>query len=206
MIATRRQLLTGLAAAALWALAPRPAAALTEEEAREFVRRVAAEVTELVQSGGSAQEQAKRFTGIFTRYADADQVARFVMGRTWRTMTEDQQARFRDAFVDYVGRVYASLLEDYEGQTLEVNGAKDFGQKGILVTSIARGAGVENSEVEWLISDRGGGGPKVIDITAEGVSLLQSQRQEFAAILDRRGGDVDAFISDLSSGGVSPPG
>jgi phospholipid transport system substrate-binding protein len=200
MIATRRHVLGALGALAIAGGAASPAAALSEEAARRFVEKVVAEVTELVQSGDPPDAQARRFTDLFTRYAASEQIARFVMGVTWREMSDAQRERFRKAFIDYIGRVYASLLEDYEGQTLEVTGSRDFGRKGILVAARARGEGVENSQVEYLVSDRGGEGPKIIDITADGVSLLQSQRQEFAAMLDKRNGDVDQFISDLARG------
>jgi phospholipid transport system substrate-binding protein len=133
------------------------------------------------------------------RDAALEQIKRFVMGVAWRDMTEDQKARFEQAFLDYVANTYTDLLLDYEGQTLEVEGSRDFGDKGVLVyAKVNGGAGGDGPVSEWLVSDRAGDGPKLIDITAEGVSLLRSQRQEFAAMLEKRGGDVDRFIADLA--------
>jgi phospholipid transport system substrate-binding protein len=202
MHTTRRQTLLSFAALAAAAAVPSRALALTEQEARDFVARVADEVTALIQSGAPARQQAERFTGIFKEFAAHDQIARFVMGRTWREMNDSQKQRFREAFVDYVGRVYANLLGDYEGQTVKITGSRDFGEKGIMVNTIATGGAAKDSALDWLVSDRGGGGPQVVDITAEGVSLLQTQRQEFAAMIERRGGDVDRFISDLAAGKI----
>lgn len=198
----RRGLLAGLGAlVAAGATGLRPAAALTPSEAEAFVSRLVAEMTDLVQSGLPTDAQAERFRDIFVRYSALPQITRFVMGVTWREMTEAQRDTFREAFLDYVGRVYARLLSDYEGQTIEVQRSQDFGNRGVLVTSIGRGPRVNGSAVEWLVSDRGGDGPKLVDITAEGISLLQTQRQEFAAMLERRNGDVDAFIADLRQAG-----
>ncbi|MEE4662212.1 MAG: ABC transporter substrate-binding protein, partial [Halieaceae bacterium] len=50
--------------------------------------------------------------------------------------------------------------------------------------------------VEWLVNDREGP-TRLVDVVAEGVSLSISQREEFAAMVDKRGGDIDAFIDDL---------
>ena len=198
----RRGLLAGMGAlVAVGALGLRPAAALTPPEAEEFVSRLVAEMTELVQSGLPTSAQAERFRDIFVRYSALPQITRFVMGITWREMSDAQKDAFREAFLDYVGRVYAALLSDYEGQTIEVQRSQDFGDRGVLVTSIGRGPQVDGSAVEWLVSDRGGDGPKLVDITAEGISLLQTQRQEFGAMLERRNGDVDAFIADLRQAG-----
>jgi ABC-type transport system involved in resistance to organic solvents, auxiliary component len=82
-----------------------------------------------------------------------------------------------------------------------VTGSQDFGDKGVLVSAVVRVEGYEGTVSEWLVSDRGGDGPKLIDITAEGISLLRTQRQEFAAMLDKRNGDVDRFIEDLKTAG-----
>ena len=193
---TRRLILAALAAAALIPAAP-PARALEPETAERFVANIVDELTTLVQSGSSPEAQADRFREIFVRDSALPQIKRFVMGVAWREMSEAQKARFEQAFLDYVARTYVRLLLDYEGQTLQVIGSRDFGEKGVLVFAQARGPGVDGTVSEWLVSDRGGDGPKLIDITAEGVSLLRSQRQEFAAMLDKRNGDVDRFIADL---------
>ncbi|MFT7390325.1 MAG: phospholipid transport system substrate-binding protein, partial [Paracoccaceae bacterium] len=177
-----------------------PAAAATEAEAITFVTAVVAEVEALVKSGRPVAEQAGDFRKMFARRAASEQAVRFVMGIAWREMTADQQKRMHEAFLDHIARVYAELLSDYRGQTIEIGQAQDFGKKGILVRSFARSPGDEDVSVEWLVSDRGGNGLQLVDITIVGISLLQSQRQEFAAMLEKRGGNIDTLIRDLATG------
>ncbi|MFO7856693.1 MAG: ABC transporter substrate-binding protein [Paracoccaceae bacterium] len=202
MTIDRRRMLSLIVAAgaALTAGAP-PAAAIAPEEAERFVANIADELTELVQSELSPREQAERFREIFVRDAALEQIQRFVMGVAWRDMSDEQKSRFREAFLDYVANTYTDLLLDYEGQTLDVRDSSDFGDKGVLVFAKVSGDGPVS---EWLVSDRGGDGPKLVDITAEGVSLLRSQRQEFAAMLEKRNGDIDRFISDLAESSGAP--
>ncbi|MGR3780922.1 MAG: MlaC/ttg2D family ABC transporter substrate-binding protein [Albimonas sp.] len=204
MTMNRREILKYSTAGALLAGLglPTAAAAVEVSAARSFVETVVAEVTRLLNSGKSAEAQRLEFSEIFRRNAAVPEITRFVMGQTWRDMSEAQKTKAQDALVSYVGRVYAGLLNDYQGQTLEVVGAQDFGAKGVLVTSVAKGASVEDSKVEWQVSDRGGP-VQVVDVVAEGVSLLQTQRQEFAAMIDRRNGDVDRFLDDLAAGRVA---
>ncbi len=195
----RRHLLALSATLAALAGTPLPAA-VAPAEAETMIQSVADEVTALIRSGASPQEQAQRFRKIFESTAATPQIARFVMGRSWREMSPAQQDAFRDAFLDYVARVYVGILGDYRGQTLTVTGSRDFGDKGILVYSVAKAEGTKDTPVEWLVSDRAGDGAKLVDLTVEGVSMLQSQRQEFAAMLEKRNGDVDQLIADLRSG------
>ncbi len=51
-------------------------------------------------------------------------------------------------------------------------------------------------EVTFLVSDRSGGN-RFFDLLIEGISLLRTERTEIGAMLDRRGGDIDALIADL---------
>ena len=164
------------------------------------MRNVVEELEALVKSGRPVDDQVTDFRKIFSARAASLQAARFVMGVAWRDMSADQQSRMHEAFLDHVSRVYVDLLAQYKGQTIEVTDGQDFGRKGILVRSVAHGPDVDDVAVEWLVSDRGGAGFQLIDIIIEGLSLLQSQRQEFAARLEKRGGDVERLISDLASG------
>lgn len=188
-----------LGAATVAALAV-PARAASVDEAVTFVRGVVLELETLVKSGRPVTEQEVEFRRIFAARAASRQAARFVMGVTWRDMNDDQQKRLHEAFLDHVAYVYVDLLSEYKGQTIEVKDGQDFGKKGILVRSVAHGEAMEDVAVEWLASDRGGSGVQLVDIIIEGISLLQSQRQDFAARLEKRGGDVDLLIADLARG------
>jgi phospholipid transport system substrate-binding protein len=196
----RRAALVLVGGALSAAVAPAAARAATEAEALTFITKVVGEVEALVKSGRSTADQATGFRVLFESRAASQQAARFVMGLAWRDMTADQQTRFHGAFLDHIANVYAGLLSEYSGQTISVTQAKDFGRKGVLVYSLAQGGGTSDVAVEWLVSDRGGRGVELIDITIEGISLLQSQRQEFGAMLEKRGGDVDTLIADLAAG------
>ncbi len=193
---TRRTL---IAAAAAASFAPFASAAISPSEAESFIAGVVGDITALVESGQPVSQQEMRFRSLMEERAAVEQVARFVMGAAWRDMSPAQQAKFQDAFLVYVSRIYVKLLSRYDGQTIEVTGSKDFGSKGVLVYSRAKGTDVNDTAVEWRVSDRAGG-VKLIDIIIEGVSLLQTQRQEFAAMLEKRGGDVDRLIADLQTG------
>jgi phospholipid transport system substrate-binding protein len=183
------------------ALAPAPARALSPDDARAFVARLADELIAIVRAAGPNDARTAEFLALFRRVAALEAIGRFTMGATWRSMTDDQKSRFMTAFESYAARAYASRIGEYQGQTLDVNGAQDLGQKGVLVKSVLEQPGAQPIAVEWLVSDRTGA-PRVVDIVAEGVSLSISQREEFAAMVEARGGDIDRFIADLAAGGA----
>jgi len=131
-------------------------AALSPVEAEGFISKIVKDLVSLVESGRPADSQESGFRTLFRDHAAVADVARFVMGRAWREMSEAQQKEFESAFVDYVAKVYVKLLSRYDGQTIEVTGSQDFGKKGVVVFSLARGTEVEATKVEWRVSDRTG--------------------------------------------------
>jgi phospholipid transport system substrate-binding protein len=192
---TRRGALTLLAASSL--LRAGSAAALEPSDAEAFVQRVADEVLKVVRQASAAQPRADQMLDLFRRYAALPQIARFTAGVAWRSMSAAQQQAYVDAFEKYAVRMYSNRIGEYSGQTLEVTGSQDAGRRGVLVNTVLKSTGQPDTRIDWLVSDHDGE-PKLVDVVAEGVSLSISQREEFASMLDRRGGDIDRFIADLS--------
>jgi phospholipid transport system substrate-binding protein len=185
---TRRGVLVGAIAAS----AVTPALALDGAEARKFVETMGAELIEILRTAKPGAERADEFLDLFRRAAALPQIGRFTMGLNWRQMTEAQQA----AFESHAVRSYTKSIGDYSGQVLIVTGTQDAGQRGVLVSSVLRAQGAQDVRLDWLVSDRSGK-PQVVDVVAEGVSLAITQREEFAAMVEARRGDIDRFIADL---------
>ena len=192
---TRRTLLTGLAATAT--LAPlAPARATDPAAARAFIETMGEQLIEILRTAKPGAERAEEFRDLFRRAAALPQIGRFTMGLNWRQMSEAQQKAFLEAFEAHAVRSYTSRIGDYSGQTLVVTGAQDAGARGVLVSSALRAAGVQDVKLDWLVSDRSGD-LRIVDVVAEGVSLAITQREEFAAMVEARQGDIDRFIADL---------
>lgn len=166
-------------------LAGRPA--LADDPAQALVRSMSDEVIVLLRNDGLARpERREGLRSLFTKYMDLPFVGRFVLGRHWRPLDEKTKARFIDVFQEYVVNVYAKRLENYSGETIFVNGSRAVNDKDTLVASEIRRQSGPPVALEWRIRES-----KVIDVTVEGVSMAISQRDEFAAFLQR------ASIEDL---------
>ncbi len=197
LLLTRRQSL----ALTVAALAATPARALEPSEAQGFVRALIDEATEIVRRDARGGARPEEFLRFLREKAALQAIARFTMGLNWRDMSDAQRARFVEAFEGYAARVYAARVGDYADQTIEIVGAQDAGRKGVLVRSLLKTPGAQDISVEWLVDDRSGA-PQLVDLIAEGVSLSISQREEFAAMVEQRGGDIERFIADLDKLGA----
>jgi phospholipid transport system substrate-binding protein len=196
MTVTRRAALSAIAAGAAALAAPARAVALSPEAAISFVQTVVDEAERIVSAASAAETRVGEFLELFRRAAALPEIGRFTMGLAWRDMNDKQKQDFLLAFERYAARVYAARIGDYKGQKMTLEGAQDAGKRGVLVRSTLSQPSAAPIRVEWLVTDRTGE-PKIVDIIAEGVSISITQREEFAAMLERRGRDIDRFIADL---------
>lgn len=188
-------LATGGGSAAALLLGGRTALALDSEAAQAHVRATLDEVLALVRESGTAEEKAPRLREIVERRAALPQMARFAAGVEWRSMSDDQKARYSDAFAGYFSRIYARRFEGYEEPTVTVDGTVDAGNKGILVKSRFLRSDGPPVAFEWLVSDRSGE-VLIADIVVEGVSTVVTQRNEITAMI-AASPSIDAFIDKL---------
>ena len=71
------------------------------------------------------------------------------------------------------------------------------GKQDILVRSQVRPLSGDTLAVDWRLRGSDGGGPVIIDVIIEGVSLLVSQRSEFAAVIERS--DMEGLLAELQA-------
>jgi phospholipid transport system substrate-binding protein len=183
-------------------LAPSLSQALSQDEAAAHVQVTINEVSALVDSLGDSDSKARGLLDVMERRAAMPQIARFAAGLSWRSMSDDQQARFVAAFGPFLSATYADRFQDYAGdknsaETFKMGRVIDAGRKGMLVKTEIRRAGEATVEVEWLVTDRPGR-VVIADIVIEGVSMLVTEREEIGGMLEARGGDVDKLIADLA--------
>ncbi|MBM9593153.1 MlaC/ttg2D family ABC transporter substrate-binding protein [Roseitranquillus sediminis] len=191
---TRRAVIAGALA-----LAALPARALTTNEARALIERVTSEINAVINSGRSEAAMYRDFESIFARYADVPTIARSTLGPDARRASSAQLSAFADAFRGYIARKYGRRFRELIGGQVNVTGAgpvKSFYE----VDAIADLRGQAPFEVTFLVSDRSGR-DLFFDLLIEGISLLRTERTEVGAMLDRRGGNLDALIADLRQAG-----
>lgn len=194
----RRGVLAGLAGVAATWVAP-PLSALTADAATALIQRATADINAAINSGRSGAGLYQDFERIFSRYADVPTIAQSALGPDARRASRAQLGAFTEAFQGYMARKYGRRFREFVGGQVIVQGARPV-QSFVEVNAIADLRGQAPFAVTFLVSDRSGQ-TKFFDLLIEGISLLRTERTEIGAMLDRRGGDLDALIADLRSAG-----
>src|SRR5437868_11073941 len=189
----RRSLAIGaLISAILCLLAPAKA---TAQDARAFIGALGEQAIQVLGPGVSPGQRLVRFRELFRNDFDVAGIGQFVLGRYWRTASPQEQQEFLQLFQEYIVRAYAARLGEYGGEPFRVTGARPNGEETVVTSEIARPNG-NRIEVVWFLI----GGPgryKITDVYVAGVSMKVTQRDEFAAVIQRNGGQVGALLAQL---------
>ncbi len=194
----RRRLLYGLLVLLLATMTGlRPAAAApSADNARAMIQTVGAEVLDVLRDGSlSDQQKFDRLVDLLSGPIDLDLVGRLILGRYWRTASDQQRAEYLKLFRAFALDTLASKLHVYKGQDFEVTGAKPVSDNDVLVSSNILSNDGPPLAIDWRLRARDGDGFVAIDVIVEGISMIVTQRSEFGSVIERHG--FDALLDEL---------
>jgi phospholipid transport system substrate-binding protein len=127
---------------------------------------------------------------------DFDATARLVLGHYWLDMNPQQQQRFVQEFSTHLVRFYAASLMKYKDQTIDFKPlrAPDAADDVAVHTEVRQGNGAP-IPIDYRMHLKGGDW-KVYDVSIDGISLVASNRNSYAAEI-RKGG-IDTLTARLA--------
>lgn len=203
----RRSLIA--AVALLGALMPVPAAGAARATAasEEVVKRLVDRLWRLLAEQGAGALDEQGLLTVLEDGTDLTLLGRLVLGRFWRDANPRQRTLYLQLFRRYMVQTFAQRLRQYvgndpdQGPVFEVVASRPVGNMDILVQSRVLPSGSQPLRVDWRLRERPDG-PVVIDLVIEGISLLVTQRSEFAAVLERTG--VEGLLTELNARVTQP--
>ncbi len=172
-------------------------AAAGAPEAKAFIEGLSRTVIDALAKGAKQHERARLFADLFEKNVDMIGVGKFVLGRYYRQATPEQLTKYNALFKDFVVLTYATRLGDYAGQRMSIKNATPDGDQFVVGSAIERADGPPII-VDWRVKDVGGE-LRIVDVTIEGVSMAQSQREDFNSVIQSGGGNIDALLTKLST-------
>jgi len=165
------------------------------EEARAFIQTLAEQTLDVLDDIRMTQdERDAEFHRLLKDGFEIEYLSKLVLGRHRRTASPDQMARFQGLFPDYIINIYADKLKEYGDERFYVTGTSPAGKKDVYVHSEVTRAGRNPFAADWRVRFMNGQ-LRVIDIKIKGISMLQTQRDEFSARISNVG--MEGLIEDL---------
>ena len=179
------------------AVAVPTAQAQSAEDAKKMVSRLANEaLTMLANKNVSRAQREAKFRRLFVKNFHVRSIGIFVLGRTWRTASAAQKKAYLDVFEKFIVKTYTARLSQYAGEKFMVIKATGPDGRGVyVVDSQIMRQGRSTIPLNWVIR-KAKSGLRIVDIVIENLSMAQTQRDDFAAILRQRG-SIDGLIAAL---------
>ncbi|MDX1606821.1 MAG: ABC transporter substrate-binding protein [Candidatus Competibacterales bacterium] len=176
------------------------AQAAKPEAALEMVRDTAQQMLEALEANKAELEQDtsrlyELVREIVLPHFDFTTIARWVMGRHWRTASAEQRQAFTEAFRTLLVRTYAKALLEYSDQTLVYQPLQaPADTEEVTVRSEIRRSSGPAIPIHYELHYRDGAW-KVYDVAIDGVSLVTNYRSSLGSQIDREG--IDSVIQRL---------
>lgn len=165
----------------------------TAQEAQQFVDEVGKKVVEAVN-----EKSQQKLRQLFLDNVDVDWMGKFVLGHAWQQASEGQRGRYMQAYRDYLLARYTTNFADYAGSDYTITGAKSDANGQFIVSMQVKSPQAKDQETQAGYRVQAANGPfKIVDIIIEGVSLITTERSEFAAVVQKDG--MEKLIEQLKA-------
>ena len=165
------------------------------EDAWAFIQELADKTLDVLDNIYLTQEERdQQFHDLLRDGFEINYLAKLVLGHHRRSATKQQMQDFQDIFSDYIIGIYAGRLAKYGDERFYVTGTMPVGKNDIYVRSEVTRAGRDPFAADWRVRLMDGE-LRIIDIKIAGISMLQTQRDEFSSRINRVG--MDGLIEDM---------
>jgi phospholipid transport system substrate-binding protein len=178
---------------ALLAFIPTGAQAAGTDDARRFADEIGKQALVIINGGGSEGQLQE----LFSQHVDIPWMGQFVLGPTWQQATPAQRERYLQVYKNYLLKRYTNNFTEYSGSKYKITDVRDGGD-GQYIVRMDVDTPKEQQDVKtgYRLRDVGNGQFKIVDIIIEGVSLLTTQRSEFASVIQK--GSIESLINQLA--------
>jgi phospholipid transport system substrate-binding protein len=173
--------------------------AASGDDARQFVDSVGQKVLAIVNGSGTESDKQQQLRQMFSDSVDMDWMGRFALGHTWSQSSEDQHNRYLEAYRNYLLARYTTNFADYAGSKYTITGVKPAEDNQFIVAMDVKSphASEQETQAGYRVRPSANGQFKITDIIIEGVSLITTERSEFAAVVQKDG--MDKLIEQLKA-------
>jgi phospholipid transport system substrate-binding protein len=170
----------------------------SEKEKRAFVRHMAQDALSILHDPKKSFSSRKEtLENAFVTVVDIQWIARFVLGKNWHSASDEQQERYTELYRKYLTKTYISTFNENPKRKIRdirILSVSDTENEKFSVRTELHLVNKEVVKVDYVVRDKDNR-YKVIDIAIQGVSLLNSHREQFNELASAKG--VDAVIGEL---------
>ena len=161
-----------------------------------LIKEIVNEASIILSSSDPVESKIIKLNDIAEKNVDINGLAMYTLGKHRKTLSEDENIKYKKLFKSYFLKSFSSRLVDYSNPKINVISEKKINEKYTIVSTILE-ATSKNPEIkiDWRIYTKNPDRPLIRDLIVEGLSLARTQREEFNSIIQND--NIDALFKSL---------
>ena len=165
-------------------------------KSRIFIEDLGKQVLTKVASPSISNDQRKNnFKMIYENAFDNAYISRFVLGRHWKKIDEQIKRDFIKSFNDYLIMVYAPKFKGWKGEFKTLNSELKNNMYIVAMNLVTKDS--SSLKLDWRLYVNKNKNFKILDVNIDGVSMLVTQRAEFASVIKNSPQGVKGLIEKM---------
>jgi len=148
----------------------------------------------------SKAERIEKLKEIARDTVDIKGIGFYSLGAYKKSLTDDQLKKYEAVFEKYFLKSFSSRLAEYSNPEIEVNSKKKINENYTIVSStLVSTDSRPEVKIEWRVYTKNPDNLLIRDLIIEGLSLVRTQKEEFASIIASNDGNIEALLKNLSN-------
>ena len=163
-----------------------------------FVQSTVNRASAILTKSISREDKMNELKLIAKDTVDIRGIGLYTLGSFRKNLSENEKNEYLDLFENYFLKTFSSRLSEYTNPKIEVKDKKVLNKNYTIVNSLLVGTS-ERPEVkiDWRIYTKNADNPLIRDLIIEGLSLVRTQKEEFASILNSNNVDINSLFKVL---------
>lgn len=167
-----------------------------EQKASDFVERMRADILEVITNDAlSKSQKTDKLEALFNQHVGTGWMSESVIGRYKHQADAESLKRFKALYHDYLRLTYVPRFKEYNGGGVSIDRVNKMAEdKYNVITTFVPTGNEPRVRIDYMLIKQNKDF-KIVDIKAEGVSLLAKQSSDFGGLISRKG--FDFFVNAL---------
>ena len=163
-----------------------------------FVQSTVNRASQVLSNNLSKDQKIIELKSIAAETVDIKGIGMYTLGSYRKILSEDQKKEYAILFEQYFLKTFSSRLAEYSNPEIEVKSKEKLNKNYTMVSSVLVSTEQRPEvKIDWRIYTKNPDDLKIRDLIIEGLSLVRTQKEEFASIIESNNGDINALLTSL---------
>jgi len=145
------------------------------------------------------EERIQKLKHIAKETVDIKGIGLYSLGAYRKNLNNEQKEEYEKVFEEYFLKSFSSRLAEYSNPEIEVNSKKKIKENYTIVNSTLVATDTRPKvKIDWRVYTKNPENLLIRDLIIEGLSLVRTQKEEFASIMNSNDGKIEVLLKTLT--------